>query len=217
MEGFHMLEPHTATLTFTSVIDAKINLFNMKSIHGFIVHIPKRFKDTIKVAGMDFFLDPKFDEFGNRICEGEIVSLPIGYTGDASVGDILHFHHHVVLNDKLSLGEDLFLVMHNAFGGGHAYAYSRNGSVSMIDDWVFLKAIDASGFREVNGIIINQEKDDHGDEGEVAFDSHELQQLGIFAGDTVGFSKNSDYEIEVCGSKYWRMRTDDINYLRRSV
>jgi hypothetical protein len=29
----------------------------------------------------------------------------------------------------------------------------------------------------------------------------------------VGFSKNSDYEIEIEGEKYWRMRFDDLLYV----
>jgi len=33
----------------------------------------------------------------------------------------------------------------------------------------------------------------------------------------VGFLKNRDYEIEIDGKNYWRMRHDDIVYVRKEA
>lgn len=186
----------------------------MVSKNAFIVKIPKKFKDTIKVGDKELYLDPKFDEFGNRVCHGEIVSLPLTYEGGASVGDLLFFHHHVILNDGLHLGESLYLVTYYKESGynSHAYAYARDGAVSMIDDWVFLDAFDPSGLREENGIILMKDKEQHNNRSAVSFDSEALSELGIGKGDVVGFTKNSDYEMEVLGKRYWRMLVSDIVY-----
>lgn len=190
----------------------------MKSKHGFIVRIPKKFKDSVSVAGIELYIDPKFREFENRVCSADIVETPLGYTGPAGIGDTLHFHHHVVLNEKLALGDDLYIVLYDKNGGygSHAYAYTRGGETFMLDEWIFLHARDESGLKEKNGLFLMADKEDHGNEGVIAFLPESAEHYGLSVGQTVGFSKNSDYEIEVNGKMYWRMLLNDIMYRRDS-
>jgi co-chaperonin GroES (HSP10) len=50
------------------------------------------------------------------------------------------------------------------------------------------------------------------DRGRVWADSQELSREGLSKGDVVYFSKNSDYEMEVDGTKVWRMLIGDLMY-----
>jgi len=190
----------------------------MKSKHAFIVHIPKKFKDTIRIGDTDLYIDPKFREFENRVCEGKITSLPLVYDGGANVGDTLYFHHHVVMNKKLSLGDDLYLVQYHKGEGynSQAYAYKNENGINLIDEWVFLDAVNPEGFSpNSSGIILNLNKDDHGNKSKVSFNSPMLASYDLYVGDVVGFSKNSDYEMEIDGKAYWRMTINDIMYAER--
>jgi hypothetical protein len=190
----------------------------MKSKHAFIVHIPKKFKDTVRVGDTDLYIDPKFREFENRVCEGKIVSTPIVYGGGANVGDTLYFHHHVVMNEKLSLGDELYLVQYYKGEGYNtqAYAYKNENGINLIDEWVFLDAVNPEGFSSnSSGIILNLTKDDHGNKSKISFNSPVLAAFDLRVGDVVGFSKNSDYEMHIDGKAYWRMTINDIVYAER--
>lgn len=190
----------------------------MKSKHAFIVHLPKRFNDTIEVAGIDLYIDPKFREFENRVCQGVIVSTPSVSSLRADAGDILYFHHHVVMNTQLALGNDLYLVPYHRDHGynSQAYAYQRGTEVTMIDEWVFLKAHEATGFiTNSSGIMLDAAIVPKELKGVVAYGSAMLDLYEVSAGDTVGFNKNSDYEMIVNGERVWRMRVSDIDYVER--
>jgi co-chaperonin GroES (HSP10) len=54
-------------------------------------------------------------------------------------------------------------------------------------------------------------------EGIVRFDTPELLEMGVNAGDRVGFSKESDYTMEVNGEKLWRMTPNDLLYVAEKV
>jgi co-chaperonin GroES (HSP10) len=50
--------------------------------------------------------------------------------------------------------------------------------------------------------------------GEVAFESEELQDMGVKKGDIVGFKKNRDYEVSIESVSYFRVRTEDLLYVK---
>ena len=47
-------------------------------------------------------------------------------------------------------------------------------------------------------------------EGIVTFLTSEMVENGLRKGDRVRFSKHSDYEIQIDGTPYWRMRMSDL-------
>ena len=72
----------------------------MNALNHFIVNVPKKHEDTIKLGDTEIFLESKFNEFDHRISHGEIVSTPLRYSVDAKPGDTLIFHHHVTMNKE---------------------------------------------------------------------------------------------------------------------
>ena len=81
-----------------------VNSNKMKSPDKFIIRMPEKFKNKIAVGDQELELVSKFDEFGNRIMEAEIVAVPAKYETGAKPGDLLYFHHTVALNDTFYIG-----------------------------------------------------------------------------------------------------------------
>jgi co-chaperonin GroES (HSP10) len=191
----------------------------MKVLHEFIVRMPKKFKDTIKFGEVELFLDARFNEFANRISEAEIVATPVKFPTGAKEGDMLYFHHHVVLDRRAEIDKDLYRVKYDPEGGygSQAYAYKDSeDNISVLSGWVFLIADEGKEPTSETGIIISTQKEIKR-EGVVRFDTPELLEMGVKAGDMVGFSKESDYTMEVNGEKLWRMTPNDLLYVKEAV
>jgi len=188
----------------------------MRALGMFIVRLPKKFRDTISIAGQEMYLASKFDEFGNRINYAEIVSTPARHKVDAKPGDILYFHHHVCVEKKYHLEDDLYMVQYDPNGGygSHAYAYeTSDGEIHVLSDWVFVQAPEKETEKIVEGIIIVEEEKD-ADHGFIKYAGPELKYIGAKVGDKVYFSKHSDYTMEIKGEPLWRMRHNDLLYVR---
>ena len=49
--------------------------------------------------------------------------------------------------------------------------------------------------------------------GKVSFNTPWLKELGVFAGDIVGFGRDRDYRIKIDGKEYYRTRAEDLMYI----
>jgi co-chaperonin GroES (HSP10) len=186
-------------------------------VHDFLVKLPKKFKDTFKMAGKEFYLESKFREFENRYCYGEVVGVPLKHETPVRVGDILYFHHHVVLDARAEIGKNLYLVRYSKTGGHgtQAYAYKRNGQLRLFSDWVFVGIEKEEGEKTNSGIILLQPSVKK-NIATILYESDELDREGIKKGDKVYFANNADYEMELEGETVYRMRIDDILYAEKA-
>jgi len=190
----------------------------------FLVRIPKRFKDTINVAGKELYLDSRFDEFNNRINQGEVVAVPRKYDTGVSVGDTLYFHHHVVVDkgQKFQYDDestDVYIVYYNPqdIRNSQAIAYKHDDQVYELG-WVLLEPMETQKEEATaSGIILVSYEETPKQEGRVVFTNEFFEENCVVVGDVVGFLKNRDYEIEIDGKNYWRMRHDDIVYVRKEA
>lgn len=190
----------------------------MRMLENFLVRLPKRFKDTIKVNGQELYLDPKFDEFQHRVMQGEVVSVPMRYEKVAEPGDTLYFHHHVVMDKGQGLrynDEEIFIVRYHPDTpyASQAFAVKDEDGIRVLSQWVLLEPIAEDNQLKSDTIQIITFEEEENKRGKIAFINETLEEAGLRVGDTVGFSKNSDYEIEIEGKKYWRMRFDDLLYV----
>lgn len=189
----------------------------MRPLNHFIVYLPKKFKDTIKVGDKELYLASKFNEFENRNTCGTIVGVPVKHDTGAKIGDTLYFHHHVVMNTSLEVGEDKYIVMYDPEGeyANHALAYKdADGAVHPLGDWVFLLKPQYAVEEKKGSLFLIQTERKPDTKGELAYDSEGTKELGLKAGDIVGFSKNSDYEIDVDGIVMYRMLLRDLIYVQ---
>ena len=190
----------------------------MKPLHHFIVHIPQKFNDEVSFNGSTLKLVSKFNEFEHRVNYGEIVGCPVDCPIESCEGAILYFHHHVVMEQMYDLGEDLFLVNYDPIGGyaNHAIAIEDEaGDITMLGDWCFVAPpVEQEEETSDSGIILSLEKEPELEGVLLALPS-DSEWIGTKSGDMVGYTKNSEYEMELLnGDKVYRMRTTELVYAK---
>lgn len=192
----------------------------MKPLRHFIVHIPQKFNDEVSFNGSTLKLVSKFHEFEHRVNYGEIVGCPVDCPIESCEGAILYFHHHVVMEQMYDLGEDLFLVNYDPIGGyaNHAIAIEDEaGDITMLGDWCFVAPpVEQEEETSDSGIILSLEKEPEL-EGVLLTLPSDSEWIGTKSGDMVGYTKNSEYEMELKnGDKVYRMRTTELVYVKEA-
>ena len=194
----------------------------MKPLHQFLVRIPKKFKDEIKLSDETTLkLVTKFNEFEHRFNYGEILGCPKNCPLDHCEGGTLYFHHHVVMEQAYDLGEDTYLVNYDSNGGygNHAIAYEdKDGDITMLGDWCFVLPPDKPKEEtSASGIVLSLAKEPEL-EGQLLTLPPDSEWIGAKPGDMVGYTKNSEYEMELIdGTKVYRMRTTELVYVKEEV
>lgn len=194
----------------------------MKPLHQFLVRIPKKFKDEIKLSNETTLkLITKFNEFEHRFNYGEILGCPKDCPLDNCEGGTLYFHHHVVMEQAYDLGEDTYLVNYDSLGGygNHAIAYEdKDGNITMLGDWCFVLPPDKPKEEtSASGIVLSLAKEPEL-EGQLLCLPSDSEWIGAKPGDMVGYTKNSEYEMELMdGTKVYRMRTTELVYVKEEV
>lgn len=87
---------------------------------------------------------------------------------------------------------------------------SEEGEIKMQYPWILVKPVPQPKPTSEIIYIPNEENKMWEQRGRVAHINNQSEEHGINDGDLIYFSKNSDYEIEVEGEKYYRMRNDDV-------
>lgn len=120
-----------------------------------------------------------------------IVKYPT-YGSKLMVGDIVYCHHF--LNDE-SAKKKIDNVVCYEMDIEEIYCRIKDGEIDMLGEWLLIEPI------EKKGIIVNQKEVNVG-----------ILRFGCedFIGDKVAFEKNSDYELEVEGKKYYRVRKSEL-------
>lgn len=193
-----------------------VNSEKLSPLDHFLVKIPKKFKDTIEIAGQSMYLESKFNEFENRYCYGEVVAIPSKHETPVQVEDTLYFHHHVVMDKNADVGNDVYVVKYSPSGGHstQAYAYKRDGEIKLFSDWVLVDIDKDDEYATGTGIILLS-KPVKTRMATVLYDSDVLAENGIYKGDRVCYSINADYEMDFDGLKVYRMRIEDILYVEQ--
>lgn len=194
----------------------------MNALKHFIVRVPKRYNDTIKLGDSEIYLDSKWNEFEHRVSHGEIVSAPSLVETGAEPGDTLIFHHHTTQNKSLQIDDQTFVCILDQENprGSNAIAYrKKSGDLVMLSEWVFVTPIHEKEEDVVTESGIVAELGQHKvrkDIAEVYTPHKELEAQGVTKGSIVGFSKNSDYKIKLDDETIvYRMRVEDIDYVQK--
>lgn len=191
----------------------------MKTMNLFVVKVDKPINDTIKTeSGLELYIDTKFNEFEHRQVSGEVVSSPLLISNEVEPGDTLYFHHLVVVEggQKIPWEDNHYIVKcDKQFTiGNQAFAYKKRGSDSIrpLFGWCLLEESAVKKEESFIEIVNNDEK--LPTTGIVSFDAGCLEELGVKKGDEVGFSKNMDYRVKIDGKEYYRVRSEDLLYVK---
>ena len=192
----------------------------MKTMNLFVVKVDKPINDTMKTdGGLELFIDTRFNEFEHRQVFGEVVSAPLLIENDVEPGDTLYFHHLVVVEggQKIPWEENHYMVKcDKQFTiGNQAFAYKKKGSDEIIPlfGWCLLEQAEVE--KEETFIEIINTEEDLPLTGIVSFDADCLKDLDVKKGDEVGFEKNMDYRVKIDGKEYYRVRSEDLLYVKK--
>ena len=186
----------------------------LSPLWDFIVDLPKNVKDTVTVAGKELYLETKFNPFSHRNTKATVVAIPIKRPQEyIEVGDEVFLFHHSILEPQLALDKTgLRRARFNPFNESiDIIAYKKDGEVHPFWTWVICEKNELPDEKQTDsGLTILKSKEDLPFTAVVAFDSPKLKEEGITKGDTIRFSKHSDYEVEIDGKKYWCMKINQI-------
>jgi len=192
----------------------------MKTMNLFVVKVDKPINDTMKTdGGLELFIDTRFNEFEHRQVFGEVVSAPLLIENDVEPGDTLYFHHLVVVEggQKIPWEENHYIVKcDKQFTiGNQAFAYKKKGSdeITPLFGWCLLEESEVE--KEEAFIEIVNTEEDLPLTGIVSFDADCLKELDVKKGDEVGFAKNMDYRVNIDGKEYYRVRSEDLLYVKK--
>jgi hypothetical protein len=90
------------------------------------------------------------------------------------------------------------------------FLYKRNSDWVAIDPYVFIKPIP---LRDEGNLLLGTKKEYKGREhqkGKISFINGRLQEQGLKEGDEISFARYSEYEFDIEGELYYKMRTQDI-------
>lgn len=184
----------------------------MQSPFYFIVRPFKgRRYDNIKdIGGVDFITSVSKEDHTVSNRQAVVVSLPINYNGDISVGDILLVHHNVFKfyfdmkgrekSGKSFFKDDLFFLDNDQF-----FLYNKNGKWYGHDKYCFVKPIPKKDYY-IQGINVKEEPL----HGVIKYNNKQLEELGVKEGDKICFTPDSEYEFYVDNEKLYRMFTNNI-------
>lgn len=180
----------------------------MKSPYNFIVKPlnGSRYDNVKKIGDIDFITSVSQEDHtvSNRFAE--VVSTPINYNGEISVGDTLLVHHNVFKyfydmkgNQKSSSNyfkDDLFFVDEQRF-----FMYNNGDGWKAYGKYCFVKPSD----KDEHYI------DSHGSEQPlVGYLKYVNKNLGLNVGEKVSFTPDSEYEFNIDGEKLYRMFNNNI-------
>ena len=192
----------------------------MKTMNLFVVKVDKPINDTMKTdGGLELFIDTRFNEFEHRQVFGEVVSAPLLIENDVEPGDTLYFHHLVVVEggQKIPWEENHYIVKcDKQFTiGNQAFAYKKKGSdeITPLFGWCLLEEAEVE--KEESFIELVNTEENLPLTGIVSFDADCLKELDVKKGDEVGFAKNMDYRVNIDGKEYYRVRSEDLLYVKK--
>jgi len=174
----------------------------MRSPHSFIVSPKKKRYKTTTIAGVELDTSTSIENAKDVSKEGIVVALPLIYDGPIKVGDEVLIHHNIFREyydqtgklkySRAFLYDDLFTAIPE-----EVFLYKEDGEWRPHLDFCFVKPIHEDSLS--------------------LLDNSQLQHTGtIFLSnehttkEPIGFTRESEYEIEIDGELYYRMRDNDI-------
>ena len=186
----------------------------MQSPFSFIVRPVKgrRYDNIKEIGGIDFITSSSKEDHtvSNRF--GEVISLPIDYTGDVKIGDILLVHHNVFKfyydmygrekSGKSYFKDNLFFVENEQY-----YAYKNNDVWNAVDRYCFVEPV------SVEESYIYKPLTEEPLVGLIKYPNNYLISQGVTKGTKVTFKPESEYEFNIDGEKLYRMFDHQITMM----
>ena len=180
----------------------------MTSIFSFIVKpVGERYNNKVKVADKELIVNTKIESFKSVNSVAEVVALPLAYSTDIKVGDIVVIHHNVFRvfydirgnkkNSRSYFMDDLYFC-----DPDQIYLYKNTGKWKTFGDRCFVKPIK-------NKDYLNVSKEQRLI-GILKYGNSSLEALKINEGDLVGYTPYGEFDFVIDGQRLYCMKSNDI-------
>jgi hypothetical protein len=180
----------------------------MTSIFSFIVKpVGERYNNKVKVADKELIVNTKIESFKSVNSVAEVVALPLAYSTDIKVGDIVVIHHNVFRvfydirgnkkNSRSYFMDDLYFCDLDQI-----YLYKNTGKWKAFGDRCFIKPIK-------NRDYLNITKEQRLI-GILKYGNSSLESLKINEGDLVGYTPYGEFDFVIDGQRLYCMKSNDI-------
>jgi len=180
----------------------------MRSVFDFIVKpVGDRYDNKIKVEGKDLILNTKIESFKSVNNLAEVVAIPLAYSTDIKVGDLVIIHHNVFRrfydirgnqkNSRSYFMEDLYFC-----NVDQIYLYKTDKKWKAFGNRCFIKPL-----RNKDNFELDKEQKLI---GILKYGNSSLEELKINEGDLVGYTPLGEFEFIVDGQRLYCMKSNDI-------
>lgn len=180
----------------------------MRSIFSFIVKpVGERYNNKVKVADKELIINTKIENFKSVNNVAEVVAVPLAYSTDIKVGDIVVIHHNVFRvfydirgnkkNSRSYFMDDLYFCDLDQI-----YLYKNTGKWKAFGDRCFIKPIK-------NRDYLNVDKEQRLI-GILKYGNSSLEALKINEGDLVGYTPYGEFDFVIDGQRLYCMKSNDI-------
>lgn len=180
----------------------------MRSIFSFIVKpVGERYNNKVKVADKELIINTKIESFKSVNNVAEVVAIPLAYSTDIKVGDIVIIHHNVFRvfydirgnkkNSRSYFMDDLYFCDLDQI-----YLYKNTGKWKAFGDRCFIKPIKNKDYLNVakeQKLI-----------GILKYGNSSLEALKINEGDLVGYTPYGEFDFVIDGQRLYCMKSNDI-------
>jgi hypothetical protein len=180
----------------------------MRSVFSFIVKpVGERYNNKVKIADRELIVNTKIESFKSVNNFAEVVALPLAYSTDIKVGDIIVIHHNVFRvfydirgnkkNSRSYFKDDLYFCDLDQI-----YLYKNTGKWRAFGDRCFVKPIK-------NKDYLNVDKEQKLI-GILKYGNSSLEALKINEGDLVGYTPYGEFDFVIDGQRLYCMKSNDI-------
>jgi hypothetical protein len=180
----------------------------MRSVFDFIVKpVGERYNNKVKIADKELIINTKIESFKSVNNFAEVVALPLAYSTDIKVGDIVVIHHNVFRvfydirgnkkNSRSYFKDDLYFCNLDQI-----YLYKNTGKWKAFGDRCFVKPIK-------NKDYLNVDKEQRLI-GILKYGNSSLESLKINEGDLVGYTPYGEFDFVIDGQRLYCMKSNDI-------
>jgi len=180
----------------------------MRSVFSFIVKpVGERYNNKVKIADRELIVNTKIESFKSVNNFAEVVALPLAYSTNIKVGDIVVIHHNVFRvfydirgnkkNSRSYFKDDLYFCDLDQI-----YLYKNTGKWKAFGDRCFVKPIK-------NKDYLNVDKEQKLI-GILKYGNSSLEALKINEGDLVGYTPYGEFDFVIDGQRLYCMKSNDI-------
>ena len=182
----------------------------MRSVFGFIVKpVGNRYDNKVDVDGKELIINTKIESFKSVNNLAEVVAVPLAYSTEIKVGDLVIIHHNVFrrfydMKGKQKNSRSYFVDNLYFCELDQIYLYKNNDSDrwKSFGDRCFIKPL-----KNTDHLKTDKERKLI---GILKYGNSSLEALKIHEGDLVGYTPFGEFEFVVEGQRLYCMKSNDI-------